>query len=600
MNLHPRVFYSQELATRGHSAAIDPTKYTASTLIAQIADGWLLYTQNTDNSAGTIINRASMIRSLARFLTDPNDRHLTLETASPDLPRRLLDWEKDLITQHGPQSERSKKAPATLRQYVNSYLVEKSIDNPLAQRWATSKGLRHGNNSARSTPLDEFSNKERIAIEQKLRDIVRAGERLQEIGNTLLTQGRDPRHAGWDKISNLVWAFHHIALDDIPKTVWQPHLPDHWWSVLEDLIPETAQLKENIFGHPLMGLVIPNLLHLQALRSLFLLRTGWTPEEVMHLKDADVDFDDTVVRVSTTKNRASTLRHRELSSLAREGTQGWNPGDLLRRAEKVMKPAKQQATNNTDFWLGALSLPRSNRRSKSLPAWLSTLPASPHYNLGQLVKRSGLTLSEPVDTRRLRKTHKSAKAVLLGTLAGSAGNDHSIEVFRTHYAQSTTVHTIAAKTVLNAQALVMGNIGPTVVLHSAAQTAKLHHNNQLGSVANTTVQESPIDATLSVSSCVDPTNPPHTSAPQCLDAPQMCLNCANAVIFEDHVPRLVAYRQILKDLEPEMAPQQFAALYGQQIVNIDSVLNQFPVDVVTEAKSNPSSIRVPLTMRKGR
>ena len=54
MNLHPRAFYSQELATRGHSAAIDPTKYTASTLIAQIADGWLLYTQNTDNMSDNL------------------------------------------------------------------------------------------------------------------------------------------------------------------------------------------------------------------------------------------------------------------------------------------------------------------------------------------------------------------------------------------------------------------------------------------------------------------------------------------------------------------------------------------------------------------
>lgn len=600
MSLHPRTFVSQEPATLGRSATINPAKYTASVLIAQIADGWLIHANTVGNSAATTINRASTIRSLGRFLIAPNDHLLTLETASSDLQRRLVEWEKDLITEHGPKSERSKKASSTVRQYVEAYLVKNSIDNPLARRWATSRALRYRDHVSQSTPLDEFSNKERISIEQTFREVVRSGERFQEIGDSLLTQGRDPRQAGWYSVHNIVWALHHIPLDEIPKTTWMQHSPDHWWSLLHALAPETAQLKTLIFGHPLIGLVIPNLFYLQAVQSLFLLRTGWTPEEVLHLKNTDVDFGDTVVRVATTKKRASIIRHRELSSHARADAHGWNPGDLLRRAAYAMRPAKRHAAGHPDFWLGALSRCYHRRSDSALPAWLSTLSASRQYSFARLLKRTELDVSAPADIRRLRKTHKSTKAVLLGTLAGSAGDDHSIEVFRTHYAQSTTVHTIAAKTVLNAQALVMNRIGPTVVLTSAAEAANLDQDSQIRNAARDTVQETPTDAALTVSSCTDPTDPPHTTATQCLDAPRRCLNCANAVIFQDHVPRLVAYRQILKDLEPEMAPQQFAALYGQQITNIDAALSQFPKDIVVAAKTTPSPVRVPLTMRQGR
>jgi len=568
-------------------------------LVAQIADGWLIHTRNVGNTTATIVNRASIIRSLGKFLSDPSDQYLTLENSSSDLPRRLLAWEEHLIAKHGPESERSKKASNTMRQYVGAYLDRHGVENPLARRWVTSRALRYQDDVSQSTPLDEFSNKERIAIEQTFRKVVRSTERFLEIGGSILSQGQDPRSAGWDNLANIVWALHHTPLDDIPKTIWESASTEYWWTVLGEQISETEQLRPMIYGHPLISLVAPHLLYLRAIQCLFLLRTGWSPEEVLYLRNSDIEFADTVIRVAARKKRASTSRHRELSSRTRDDKGwGWNPGDLLRRAAHAMRTTKKHAVDNPDFWIGSLSRPSHRRRSAALPAWLSTLPATPHFSFSALVKRTGLDISAPLDVRRLRKTHKSAKAVLLGTLAGSAGDDHSIEIFRTHYAQSTTVHTIAAQTVLNAQQLVMNRMGPAVVLEPAAKALEHHRGNQIGDAAQQTTQETPVDVELSVSSCINPMNPPHTTDPQCFDAPRMCLTCANAVIFEDHVPRLLAYRHILKDLEPEMAPQQFASLYGQQITNIDVALSQFPEDVVTAAKAEPSPVRVPLTMRK--
>src|SRR5699024_3015503 len=126
-------------------------------------------------------------------------------------------------------------------------------------------------------------------------------------------------------------------------------------------------------------------------QSLFLLRTGWTPEEVLHLKNTDIEVSDTGFRVATTKKRASTSRHRELSSPARNDTDwGWNPGDLLRRAAHTMQPVKTHSIGSSDFWVGALSRPYYRSRNVTLPAWLSTLPASPQFTFATLVNGLGL------------------------------------------------------------------------------------------------------------------------------------------------------------------------------------------------------------------
>ena len=40
----------------------------------------------------------------------------------------------------------------------------------------------------------------------------------------------------------------------------------------------------------------------------------------------------------------------------------------------------------------------------------------------------------------------------------------------------------------------------------------------------------------------------------------MCFACPNAIVFTDHLPRILAYRDILRRHENEMTPTQFAAM----------------------------------------
>ena len=147
-----------------------------------------------------------------------------------------------------------------------------------------------------------------------------------------------------------------------------------------------------------------------------------------------------------------------------------------------------------------------------------------------------LSISQPHDMRRLRKTVKSARAALLGTLAGAAGDDHTVEVFRGYYAQTTTVHTIAAQTLLRAQHTVLQRAtqGPTFVAATAAEIAETPADPELAELAAGVDAETPTERELTIAACRDSYNAPFMDKGSlCHASPSMCLQCTNAVVFRD-------------------------------------------------------------------
>src|SRR5699024_1834213 len=106
--------------------------------------------------------------------------------------------------------------------------------------------------------------------------------------------------------------------------------------------------------------------------------------------------------------------------------------------------------------------------------------------------------------------------------------------------------------------------------------------------------ESETDRQLSVSGCVNPHAPPHREAGQvCMDAPSMCLRCPNAIVFADHIPRLLAYQQILEELSITLSPPQFAVVYGQQLANLTEIHQRFPNDAIAQAAGTPVRLHLP-------
>lgn len=589
ISLEPRSYAASNAPmSRQHSVTVVPMSFNAAMLIAQVADGWLQYSTLADLAPSTIINRTSAIRSLGHFLTQETDRALTLNKPVTHLTDRLYAWEQHQIDTQPKTSQRPRKLARELKNFVKAFLVSNDIDNPVLQRWTDSKPLLSYSDRSTDAVLNEFSNDERLLLENALKDVVRAGEALLKIGDRLLLEGKNPQEYGWESLPNIVWGLKHLLPEQLPTKLWQASFQTKVWQEIFDASSDLRKHKRSYFGNPVLGLLYPHMFHLQAIQSLLILKTGWSPEEVTGLTVSDVLVERQHVRIRTTKNRAHKTRYRELPRSSAVG--GWRSGDLMVRGITSMRHVLSKHNKTDPFWIGALT-----RRQKREEQFLRSFTTSPQFSFGKLIAACDIEISLPHDRRRLRKTTKSAKAVLLGTLAGSAGDDHSIEVFHKHYAQTTTVHTVAAHTVLSAQNLVMDRIGPTVIpIHAATlENDQLHGN--LAVALEETKKEGHTDKQISVTACSDPTNPPGKPGSLCLDAPRKCLECRNAVIFAEHLPRLQAYRALLKNIEKTMPPRQFSAIYGQQMVNIEVAISKFP-DLSTQQPE--TSVRVPLTMRK--
>ncbi len=581
------------------SARISPGDYVATRLIAELADAWTESAENLDLTPGTVSRQAGVIRRVGEFLTDRADRFLTLSGDGADLARRLHDWESAMVVRFPPPSVHAKDLGMELRNHVARYLQSHGVFGGVLVDWAS--GWVLDGSQWEGLPLDEFSNDERHQLEQTCRTIVRDTEARLARGNALLKAGRDPRSHGWDRVENLLWALRNLPYDDFfhvqlfgPRRALDGRDVDEQSGISRD-----SRLKARPLTTAVGAYLAPEEDYLLAIRVLLHLQTGWAPEESGRLLRSDVEFGESSVRVRTTKLRAHRIRWHTLAS-AEQPPWGWKAGDLIRRAAEAMKHAHALSPNEPLFWVTGIARVR-DRRADEYPLYVIR---ARHFHsttsLKKLIQRHELTISEPHDMRRLRKTVKSARAVILGTLHGAAGDDHSVEVFRGHYAQTTTVHTIAAQTVLRAQRKVLDRAkhGPSFIDANAADIAAGPADSDTAALAASVADESPAEQQLTLSACRDPYDAPFGQpGALCHASPSMCLQCRNAVIFRDHLPRLIVYRDVLDDVEKTMPPVQFSEIYGQQLVNIDAILAEFPSDQIEIARQQKANLHRPLGQR---
>lgn len=580
---------------RNRAARIEPERYVASRLIAELADAWKAYADTASLTPGTVVRQACVTRKLGDYLTLDADRFLTMSGDGAAVARRLHDWESAMVAKFPPPSVRAKNLGMELRNQVHRYLLSNGISEGVLTDWANGNVL--DGSPLQALPLDEFSNGERIDLIRACRQIVRDTEDRLALGDALLREGGDPRIEGWGRIPNVLWALRNLPyeVEFHNRLVGKGRQID----LLE--LPGVSPVEHGRKLPPMLaalgGLLVPGPEYQLAIRVLFHLRTGWAPEETGGLHRRDIEFDRDVVRVRATKARAQRVRWHLLASPHGESW-GWKAGDLLRRASHALRHAHAMSPDEPRFWVVGCRTSRE-RHDNEYPHFVIR-PNKFHMKLSQLIERHGLSISEPHDMRRLRKTVKSAKAALLGTLAGGAGDDHSVEVFRGHYAQTTTVHTIAAQTVLRAQQKVIEHAsqGPTFVDASAAEIALLPAASGLREVAAAVVAETPTEKMLTITACKNPHDGPVTEpGTLCHASPSMCLQCRNAIVFRDHLPRLIAYQDALDSIAKNTHPTIFNEVYGQQKVNLEAILATFPAEQVESAHNLAGDLHRPLGER---
>jgi len=581
------------------SARISPSDYVATRLVAELADAWKESAENLDLTPGTVSRQGGVIRQVGEFFTDRADRFLTLSGDGVDVARRLHDWESAMVVRFPPPSVRAKQLGTDLRNHVARYLQSHGQVDGALVGWASGWAL--DGSSWEGLPLDEFSNNERLQLERTCRIIVRDNEERLVRGDALLKSGRDPRCHGWDRVENLLWALRNLSYD----RSFDVHLAEPSRTLNGREVDQESGFNRDagLKARPLMTAVGaylgPEEEYLLAIRVLFHLQTGWAPEESARLRRSDIEFGDSSVRVRATKLRAQRIRWHTLPS-AEQRPWGWKAGDLIRRAAHAMQHTHALTPHEPLFWVTGIRAAR-DRCDGEYPQYVLRARHFGRTNsLSKLIGRHGLSISEPHDMRRLRKTVKSARAALLGTLSGAAGDDHSVEVFRGHYAQTTTVHTIAAQTVLRAQRKVLDRAksGPTFIDATATDIVAGPNDSAVAALATSVADESPTEQQLTISACLDPYDAPFGQPGSlCHASPSMCLQCRNAVVFRDHLPRLIVYRKVLDDIENALPPIQFSETYGQQRLNLDAILAEFPSDQIELARRQNAELHRPLGQR---
>lgn len=595
MKIQPtEISLTWEVRDRKLRASLFPKKYKAARLITELATAWKGYVFDNELAYRSSLATSSAIKNLGTFLNRKEDRNLSLHDDSQRLITRLFDWEKHLISTYSARSRSPIVIASMVSKLVAYYLASQNISNKRLEAWLESPTLTYYEDD-KTIPLEEFSNAERIQIEQVCRQIVRSAEAFLKCGSKLRQAGRDPREFGWDSLENTVWGLSNLKADELPEDVPNFRYRQNQWKYVTKELPELEKHKDYLLGNPLFGLVAPSLVALTAYRVLIHLRSDISADETANLKRSNVQISDSGVTIRTSKPRADREFYHSFV-LSNPDGEGWKPGDLFFRLKKALAIPHELVPETEVFWVGCIERYTSAKglSRQGYPLWLAPSGFNVRYNLASIVRIFGLEISSPVDIRRCRKTVKSIKAVLLGTLNGTAGDDHTVEVFRDHYAQSSTVKVIAARTVKESQEFVMDRVGPLFVTGDFDGLNTEDQNEEIPRIVEEFKSETEIDKQLNVISCRDPRDRPGLEGELCMDAPFSCLSCKNGVIFDAHLSRLLSFRKYLRNQEKEMTPQQFGITFGQALRNLDEVVSHFSQKEIVEAEAENAEIRIEL------
>jgi len=569
------------------TSQLDPRRFRCARVAAQLADEWVELVQTDRLAFGTCRRYLASVVAFCTHVdaTVPRAAGASLAAQSPDLLDAVTDWMQTLLAGHVAGS----RLPAQQAGMVRTLIERRALhpDRPLAPRfdgWLQGAlGLRRG----ATREVDEFSRADKAKLIAAAWDQVRAVEQRLVAGRALAAVGGDPRTGGWDSVSNLAWAVHHGVLTTTEQAAQLLPKMDDWPQQVVDLLPEgtgPGRAREELL-RAVTRMLYPFNIDLNGFRVLLVAATGRAPEEVTGLTDADVEFQPDGVLLTLRKGRA----HQVSRTAARSGPAGSDsavhPGaprldtaEILRRLRAATGPAADRAgISPRPLFMRAAVFHHTLRfdrfhthcRGQDFAGW---------------IRHTGLQLAGPIDLRRLRKSTKVEKAIAYRGRISDIADDHSVEVFRSHYAHGTTLRVIAGNVVTSAQRQWLRRAlddqtaqpadGPTVLDADAIQElAEPELAGILGLSAGQADELRRGQLDMGVSSCRDPFDSPYARPGRlCPVAPLRCLECTNAFILPSNLPQLLLFAEHLQRLRQRLAPQHFQQLWGQSLTNLTAVL----------------------------
>jgi hypothetical protein len=597
---------------------VDPQAFACSLLAAQLADEWVRYARVTALADGS--RYAVAIRGFAGF----TDRWCRTAGADPaaarldggpvDLAEIIRGWETALRQQHGPRSQQPYQSVVVLFTLIGQRAAR---DAGVDERLRALAAARPMFGKGTTTPLDEFSNAERLMLRKMARADITALEARLARGTALLAGGEDPRLRGWGEPANLVWAARHGILTTTALHAGLPEKVAAWPAAVRQMLGASAGHRHGRFGLMMAagGLLFPCELDLQPFRVLLLLAMAdCTPEELADLTLADIEFSDGAVRLRQAKARAGRVRVRlhppegpppVAGDRVHRGGGNWDIPGLIRRLLAVTAASRETfdaggwlflavEARDYDTRLGARAA-LFRQGGRRLTHWITAHPGE---------DGTPPAISAPHDARRLRKTAKTTRVAALGeTLTDLAGDDHHVEVFRGRYAHGKTAHVLAARAVNAAQDRVFAKTGKHPVFLDASAEKSLAGPEAAAAAGLSAGQAAALRAgqlDMGLTNCRDPYDSPHTPAGTlCHVAPAMCMLCRNAVMFTAQFPRLLQLADHIAAQRDILEPPRWQAVWGRQAAALAGLFATCPEETAkarAAAAAGPP-LDLPLGMR---
>ncbi len=597
---------------------VDPQMFACSLLAAQLADEWVRYARVAALADGS--RYAITIRGFAAFTdrwcrsagADPGAARL--DGGPVDLTGIIRDWETALRQQHGPRSQQPYQSAVALFTLIGQRAAR---DPGVDERLRALAAARPMFGKGATTPLDEFSNAERLMLRKMARADITALEARLARGAALLASGADPRLHGWGEPANLVWAARHGILTTAALHAGLPEKVTAWPAAVRQMLGASSGDRHGRFGLMMAagGLLFPCELDLHPFRVLLLLAmTDCTPEELADLRLADIEFSDGAVRLRQAKARAGRVRIRlhppagpppGAAERVHHGSGNWDVPGLIRRL--LAATAASRETFDAADWLFLAVEGRDH--DTRLGSQAARFKQDGRRFIHWIVAHPGEDgtpppISVPHDARRLRKTAKTTRvAALGGTLTDLAGDDHHVEVFRGHYAHGTTAHMLAARAVNAAQDKVFSKARSYPVFLDTAAESRLAEPEVAAAAGLSAGQAAAMSAgklDMGLTNCRDPYGSPHTPAGTlCHVAPAMCMLCRNAVVFTAQFPRLVQLAGHIAAQRDVLDPPRWQAVWGRQAAALAELFAACPEETAKAraAATTHPPLDLPLGMR---
>jgi hypothetical protein len=586
-----RWVYEATHRTRAHNSTLDLSASRLKVLSHELGQSWYEVATNLSYAPTTVRRMSVVVRRFIEFAELSGlDGTTSLAATGSALVECIHRWELSLRQDYASTSNLPYKDSQQLSQILRWHVQSGRPVASLVRSRAQARPLAP---QRKETPVDEVPNRTRLELRDSCRAIIREAESRIQRGTAMASTGPGANDAP-GSLPGLL----RSLLNDAPGNSQAWDQIRSAADAPQDLLDELkSQVDSNDGQFPMTArsrlvlIVSPSSRDLQAFRILLLMETGWSPEQLTDLRLGDIVWGDGKVTVRTQKLRARTKKSHEYY----KGNSRWNVYALLERILALTAAIRHLATGPREEQYLLVRLTRSGQET------YVTNEIFKQYLLKDFIRDAGISWSGPFDIRRIRKTFKSIQGAVTGTAAGAAGMDHTIQVSRDHYMQSTTIHVLAAKVTNAAQQYVYNSIvqGPVVIPAKASKLSLSQDDETVRDLATRTVNESPKDMQMGVTACKNPYDSPFTTAGTlCHVRPSMCFLCPNALIFQDHLPRILTFRDTLLAQQPNFHPKEFQSVWGRTLASMEAILREFsPTQLKAASESGTGPVHIPISQR---